>query len=446
MANRPVTKSVIDRLSSAGIGIREQVSVLDFLSELERHRFVVRGAISLSSEPTARAFVLDDLPSQRRIGRKVSRYGRVAFIEADLAGRAFGRWCKDGYGQIGGFKFVVPNLNEWATWERQPSLWTHGTGPLEWPLLRGEVNLPQQSPMQGDYHLLIQTGLPTFPSFGDGLSYYLFPGEHVPTQALPTAFVTVRIADTRCWIARMHFATAHILVNLKGREVVGARVELIGPQTWSEKTSGASGRVKIAAPRGVDPQQMLVVSKGDGWFDYRFLGRSAQEGQPGVTFERPDRCTEVAVLATQGEQQTVEYKRQLPASDGERAKLARTVVAFANTQGGYLIYGVEGDSAVGTQIIGVSYSPDVADTLVRIVRDRVIPDPGVEIVPCEVDGKQLVAVAVRSRSNRFFALNTTPPEFYVRRQANTFPASLSEIRELAATLVDQAAVPSWRRG
>ena len=144
----------MDRLGSAGLGIREQVSTLDFLSGLERHRFVVRGAISLSSEPTARAFVLDDLPSQQRIGRKISRYDRVAFIEADVAGRAFGRWCKDGYGQLGDLKFVVPRLNEWATWERQPSLWTYGTGPIEWPLLRGEVNLPQQSPAQGDLEML----------------------------------------------------------------------------------------------------------------------------------------------------------------------------------------------------------------------------------------------------------------------------------------------------
>jgi predicted HTH transcriptional regulator len=150
-------------------------------------------------------------------------------------------------------------------------------------------------------------------------------------------------------------------------------------------------------------------------------------------------------LVTQGEQRTIEYKRQLPTSDGERANLARTVVAFANTEGGHLIYGVESDGAVGTHIRGVQYSPDVADSLVRIVRDRVIPDPGIDVTHCEVDGRHLVAVVVQSRPNRFFALNTTPPQFYVRRQANTFPATLAEIRELAATLVDQSSTRSWRR-
>lgn len=399
----------------------------------------------MSAEPTARAFVLDDLPVQTRIGRRISRYDRAAFIEAEVQGRVFSGWCKRGYGQVGGLRFAMPKLQDSATWERQPSRWTYGSSPIRWPILRGEINFHQQLPPQGDYNFLIQDTLPTFQSYGDAVSHYLFPGERVPPQALPTAFITVRIADTRCWIDQLHFKPASLRITLKGSNASGARVELIGPEIWKEKRVGRSGRVNMAISGGIDPHQIIVVSRGNAWCDYRYLGRSAQEGQPGVTFEPPDPCTRIAILATQGEQLGVEYKRQLPSSDGEREKLARTVVAFANTQGGHLIYGVERDGPNGTQITGVHFSPEVADTLVRIVRDRVIPDPSVEIVHCDVDGKQLVAVIVQGRPKRFFALNTRPPEFYVRRQANTFPATLAEIRELAETMVEQSQAPSWRR-
>jgi hypothetical protein len=445
MPNLSATDELFDRLGSAGIGVREQVTSNEFLSALDGHQFLVRGAISLSSESVARVLVLDDLPTQHRIGREISAYSQTAFLEAEVSGETFSRWCIDGIGRVDSLEFQIPQIQQWATWERQPSQAAYGLAPTRWPVLRGEVTQQQQVPARGDYYFLIQDGLPTFSSYADGLSYYLFPGMNVPIQALPSGFIIVRIADTRCWIDRMHFAPAHVSISLKGREVPGAKVQLIGPQSWQEKTAGPSGRVKIALPRGIDPQQMLVVAKGTTWLDYRYLGRSAFESQPGVTFEAPDQCTQIAILATQGEQQLVEYKSQLPATDGERAKLARTVVGFANSQGGHLIYGVDREGAIGTQIVGVHYSADLADTLVRIVRDRVEPDPGVEIVDCEVEGKHLVAVVVRNRPNRFFALNTAPPEFYIRRQANTFPASLAEIRELAATLVERPQTSVLRR-
>ena len=113
----------MDRLATAGIGIRDQVSTADFLSAMADRTFLVRAAISLVSEPIARVIVLDDLPSHNLIGRRVSHYGRVAFIETHIAGEVFTHWCDAGSGQVDGLTFVLPKVQEWATWERQPSHW-----------------------------------------------------------------------------------------------------------------------------------------------------------------------------------------------------------------------------------------------------------------------------------------------------------------------------------
>ena len=64
---------------------------------------------------------------------------------------------------------------------------------------------------------------------------------------------------------------------------------------------------------------------------------------------------------------------------------------------------------------------------------------------CQVEGKDLVAVFVPAIADPFFALNTTPPQFYVRRGANNFPATLAEIKELARSAQANSQVGRWRR-
>jgi hypothetical protein len=56
---------------------------------------------------------------------------------------------------------------------------------------------------------------------------------------------------------------------------------------------------------------------------------------------------------------------------------------------------------------------------------------------CDLDGKTVVAVFVLPTAERFFTLSTTPPQFYVRRGANNFPATLAEIKELAQTIATE---------
>jgi len=38
---------------------------------------------------------------------------------------------------------------------------------------------------------------------------------------------------------------------------------------------------------------------------------------------------------------TLEYKKELPISDGEKNKLERSICSFANTHGGYIVVGIE---------------------------------------------------------------------------------------------------------
>jgi hypothetical protein len=434
----PIT-SLLNRMSTTSGGTSEQLTLDELLSVIAATNYVVRAAIELRGEPHARALVVDALPETRRIGRVMTRYSRIAFLEVSVQGRTLVKWIREGNAQVAGLKFKIPELQAWATSQRHPSRANWAGASFDWPILRCEARLSAPLPSQPDHGFLIAAGLPTFANTGEAIAHYLYPGQAIRGQNMPDAFLVAHIADTRCWFSHLHFTPTHVAVRLGGVHFEGARIELIGIPERQEKTVGRSGRIKLRLPAGIEPEQILIVSRGSAWLDYRLLGRTLRfENRSDTTFEPPDRSTQVALLAVQGEQQTIEYKRQLPATESERIKLARTVVAFANTQGGYLIYGVEREGASGWQIVGVDpAAANAADDLIRTIRNRVTPDPEVEIVDTPVEGRRLIAVFVAPRTRRFFALNTTPPEFYVRRQANNFPATLTEIRELAETVAER---------
>jgi len=444
---RDALDSILRKLGQANPGLGEQVEPTEFLRSVASRRFAVRIAIDVGPPATLYRLVADNFPTVSSKRQKVSRYRTIVFAEAVVTGRIIKSWVEQNRGVAGGLHFEIPELAGWATCERHPSLTRHAAASAPWPVLRFLWSTNSAPVAKAQRGWLVAPGLPTFSSLDDALSFHLYPGEDLGTNSLPNEMVIMRLADTRCWIHRMHFAATHVKVTLKGSDVFGASIELVGPHR-RRVVAGKSGRVNVPMAASVEDWQQLTVTRDHSWLDIRFLGRAFKyEARPDTTFEQPDWSTTLALLATQGESQTVEYKRQLPLTDGERTKLTKTVIAMANTDGGYLIYGVDEEKSAGPRVVGVDAPPTVSDDLTRIIRATVVPYPGTEVVKAEVDGRQLVAVVVPKHRKRFFALAGSPPRFYVRRNANNFEASLDDIRGLAEALGDQqrSAVGSpWR--
>lgn len=394
-----------------------------------------------------RQLVADDMPQSGRIGRRISSYPSVTFMEAEVSGHTIANWLEAGEGRVGRIRFDIPEAREIGNCERHPSHSTYPGLGVRWPITRfllsassGQFNWPNLG-------LIIGSGLPSFTSISEALIHYLYPGETVPINAIPDALVIVRVADTRCWIDHMHFMPTHVNLTLRGLEVKGSTAELMGPRRLS-RTVGASGRIKMLLPGGQYAPRELIITRGSGWLDHRYLGQMARlDGRQDVSFEPPDWATQLSLLATQGESQTVEYKQQLPAKPEERINLTRTVIAFANTLGGYMIYGVAEQGSGETRVVGVDVLPTTVDALTNIVHDTVAPFPaGLEVVQAEIDGKRLVAIVVPRQQKRFFSTSGDHPRFFVRRQGSTYAATLTDIRELADGLVQQGpSAPPWSR-
>ena len=88
--------------------------------------------------------------------------------------------------------------------------------------------------------------------------------------------------------------------------------------------------------------------------------------------------------------------RELPSST------AKELIAFANTEGGNIYFGIADDGSV----IGVDNPEDVMSRLVSLVHDRILPDlmPFIQIRSVKMEGKTVIKASVSIGTERPYYL------------------------------------------
>ena len=89
-------------------------------------------------------------------------------------------------------------------------------------------------------------------------------------------------------------------------------------------------------------------------------------------------------LAAMGEGRHLEFKNRVPRAD----KLAREVIALANTDGGKVLIGVDDDGSV----VGVKDADEELFALREALGNRVEPEVGVDVEPVRVSRRRLALV------------------------------------------------------
>lgn len=142
--------------------------------------------------------------------------------------------------------------------------------------------------------------------------------------------------------------------------------------------------------------------------------------------ERSDGMSENVLFS--GESQNIEYKSTLP---DKSEKYMETIVAFANTQGGKLIVGVDDQTL---EIVGVKNVElfQVMDGIANAVSDSCIPQIIPDIEPLTVDGKTVIVVSVEAGKNRPYYLKSKGKEngTYIRVADTSRQAFPEKIKEL----------------
>ena len=137
------------------------------------------------------------------------------------------------------------------------------------------------------------------------------------------------------------------------------------------------------------------------------------------------------------ESKTVEYKREYIDD------IKYTVVAFANTDGGKLYFGIEDDG----RVYGVSDPDDTMLRVTNMVRDAIRPDVTMftEVYVTDMENKPVVVVNVQRGTARPYYLaakGVRPEGVYVRQGSSSVPASetaiLNMIRETSGDRYEDA--------
>lgn len=125
------------------------------------------------------------------------------------------------------------------------------------------------------------------------------------------------------------------------------------------------------------------------------------------------------------ENTTVEFKREFTPA------INKTIIAFANTQGGTIYVGMADDGSV----IGVESIDAVCQQIINIARDTVDPDI-MMFLDChseEIEGKTIIEVVVRRGSSQPYYLKDkgpVPAGVYVRQGTSSVQASRPAIKRM----------------
>ena len=129
-----------------------------------------------------------------------------------------------------------------------------------------------------------------------------------------------------------------------------------------------------------------------------------------------------------GESKNIEYKLTLP---DKSEKYIKTIVAFANSQGGKLIIGVDDKTH---QVVGVDDDNlfRLMDGIANAVSDSCVPQIIPDIAPQTIDGKTVIVVTVEVGKNRPYYLKSKGKEngTYIRVAGTSRQAYPEKIKEL----------------
>lgn len=129
-----------------------------------------------------------------------------------------------------------------------------------------------------------------------------------------------------------------------------------------------------------------------------------------------------------GESKKIEYKSMVPEKS---EKYMKSIIAFANTQGGRLIIGVDDKTH---QVVGVNNDDlfQIMDSLANAISDSCEPQIIPDIEQQTVDGKTIIVVTVEVEKNRLYYIKSKGKEngTYVRVAGTSRLASADKIKEL----------------
>ena len=409
------------------------------------------------SSGSGQVWHLDVLVGPKPPGWRTQRWeypeANMAMVAVEIKAEALTQVVSETGGDLtlsGAEVLSVPALQKSLNVMHRPSLATYEMPRLEWPHREYTVYSPARPMQQLPQMMVVGHQAPPFPTMGNAFAAFFYGDFSEPNSRQgPSHFGRFRIEDTTGRIQRIQVGATRVQVAVDGAEVEGTQVQILGASIHAEKTVGKRRRVTFPTSNGLPEGTWIWLTRPSQWIDYRRIGSSfAHTQSPGlddIEFDLPvDAAADLASLIAQGEGLELEFKEKLPDSDKEKLSTFKSVVAFANTEGGKLIFGVNDE---GT-IVGIddAEQQSTRDRLDQMIRAMVSPWPTCRSEAHRVNDCRILVLTVEAGSGEVFGV-TVPPKapakFYVRRGGTSTPATAEELRACANRGRSDAPTAPW---
>jgi hypothetical protein len=363
-------------------------------------------------------------------------YERAVFVASAPAGATVARWLE--HGRISMKRVSLPiGPGDRAQVERRQSRFAGIFQALPWPSIVWTVNVRDEA-RQMLHEALVADDAPAFLTF-DLAATAFFGVPPSPSRSFSGREFVVREQDLRARIDSVRVRPTELTVAVSGEQLSSAAVTLGGLAGQRKQLRRRTHEVRFPLAGGIASGSWIALHKEQELLDRR--GLDPAWGQTDVEIE-VDPVTEVEVLISRGEGVSTEFKRQLPTDERDSiVNVMKTVSAFANGEGGTLLFGIDNDGAVSG--LGIDNLRATLDRTTQLIRDWVRPHVDFDTELTEVDGKQVLLVRVDTGAEPPYGVGTTERriDYYIRRGATSFPATPADVRAFVRARLSVGAAP-----
>jgi hypothetical protein len=397
------------------------------------------------------AIVIDAFPRkpEEEVAAFAYEYDRVVLLAGTISGAEVealltrGEACVNGQGDNPKeYHFQVPTLQGQALWNRYSRHNQSDMITVPWPYTRYDLSWSNREMEGNQPEFLVSDEFPFFPDLKTALFdviYCVTSWRRDQRSQLDEKFI-IRIAHPEAWMERIDVSPTALTIALAGVDREGTHLELSGPPSLRlGQRVESEGDIIWPLSTGLPPEWWAVLSRNGEWLDYyhhvdHWSTLQTPEPPPSL-----DLVMQVKEWIAGGENQTTEFKQEVARPD----RFLRTVVGFANGEGGVILVGVSDENPA---VLGFSGNLDNEKLrLTQFVRDHLTAMPPFRIEHCEVEeGKSVIVVSVEGGDAVPYGIKPTSPSqtalYYVRRGASNFIAQPGEINMIVQQRVKVSAI------
>lgn len=375
------------------------------------------------------------------------QYPSASFLAAAEDGETVAKWLQSGV-PIGDRSIAVPTLGDSVAWERRQSGGAGLLETLDWPSVETTLSASYSTFAEPGGHLVSPSDGPSFINYNVAAGCF-FNLDRQPTGGSLPQGVLYRHQDLRARLAAVRISADRVEVDIEGSDLRNLVVELAGDepgrveQAWDRHRTGTD-TVTFPIQSHLPSGAWILLKSGGDWLDRRFLTvpwtRSTEVGVEVIVEPR----TRLEAFVADRETDRVEFKRAVPTDDAGKAKVMKTVCAFANGSGGSVLLGIDDDQqvpGVPVQLVG-----RLRDQLTQMVGSWIEPRPRIDFGVLPIgDGASVVLELEVSPGTGLCgcARPSETPVVYVRHLATTVRARPSEIEAIVRSRSPQDVGSLW---